>query len=390
MNSRERVLATLKHKEPDKVPIDLGGTNVTSIERVAYDSLRQYLGMEPDPTPEISHVQQGTIYPNQDLLQRYAVDFRPVTMNRAPRWVATRRLPDGGWYDEYNIRWKKSLYYYDAITYPLASCTSEDLEQVAWPDPCDPMRVEGLRERARELYENTDYAVVADIMCRGPFEQACRLRGYDKFCLDLALDPAFAMTLLARITEMIIGLWDAYLGAVGDYVHVVCQGDDLGMQTGLFISPQMYCRFIKPCHRRIYDFIHSRTEAKVFMHSCGSVYDIVPEFIEAGVDILNPVQYKAARMDLARLKKEFGNDLCFWGGGMDTQRMLPDASPDEIEAEVRRTIEIMAPGGGYVFSPTHNIQPDISPDRLDKVYETALRHRCYPVCSRTAVPRTRN
>jgi len=156
---------------------------------------------------------------------------------------------------------------------------------------------------------------------------------------------------------------------------VVCQGDDLGMQTNLIISPKTYRQFIKPCHQRIYDVIHSRTEAKVFMHSCGAIYDIIPDFIEVGVDILNPLQYNAARMDLARLKKEFGNDLCFWGGGIDTQQILPNASLDEIEDEVQRTMEIMAPGGGYVFALTHNIQPDVTPDRLDKVYETVLKYR---------------
>jgi uroporphyrinogen decarboxylase len=151
------------------------------------------------------------------------------------------------------------------------------------------------------------------------------------------------------------------------------------MQTSLFISPKMYRQFIKPCHQRIYDIIHSKTEAKVFVHSCGSIYDIIPDLIEIGVDILNPLQYGAAKMDRARLKKEFGEDLCFWGGGIDVQQVLPNASLDEIEEEVQRTIEIMAPGGGYVFVPTHNIQPDVTPDRLDKVYETALKYRHYPI-----------
>lgn len=383
MNSRESVLTALSHKEPDKVPIDLGGTNVSSIEYVAYENLRQYLGMEPDPAPEISHIQQGTVYPMEDLLRHYEVDFRPVTMKKAPRWVVTKELPDGDWYDEYNIRWKKSLYYYDSITYPLADCTVEDLDKVAWPDPYDPIRAKGLREHARDLHENTDCAIVADIMCRGPFEQACKSRGYDRFCLDLALDARFTEALLDKITETIIGLWDVYLEAVGDYVQVVCQGDDLGTQIGLFISPKMYRQFIKPCHQRIYDFIHTKTEAKVFMHSCGSVYDIIPDFIEVGVDILNPLQYRTAKMDLARLKREFGDALCFWGGGIDTQQVLPNASREEIEEEIRRTIEIMAPGGGYVFAPTHNIQPDITPDRLDKVYETALKYCPYPVSGRS-------
>ncbi len=380
MKPRERIAAALDHQEPDQIPLDLAGTNVTGIVETAYANLRSYLGLAPDPEPEITHTQQGNVYPREDILQHYGVDCRLVTMKRAPRWVATRTLDNGDWYDEYDIRWRKALYYYDSITYPLAECTVEDLDGATWPDPRTSWRVEGLREQAKDLYENTDYAIVADIMCRGPFEQACKVRGYDKFCLDLALDPSFATALLEKITDTIIGLWEIYLDAVGDYVQVVCQGDDLGMQTGLFISPKMYRRFLKPCHTRIYDFIHARTQAKVFMHSCGSVYDIIPDYLEAGVDILNPVQYTAAKMDLARLKGEFGSELCFWGGGIDIQQVLPNASAEEIEKEVRRNIEIMAPGGGYVFAPTHNIQPDTEPARLDMAYRAALKYRRYSPC----------
>jgi uroporphyrinogen decarboxylase len=383
MNSRERVLTALDHKEPDKVPIDLASTTVTSITYIAYEQLREYLGMEPDPDPRISHIHQGTVYPMEDLFQHYEADFRTVFMKKSPRGFVAKETPDGSFYDEYNILWKKLAYDYSPVEPPLADSTVEDLDKATWPDPYDPERVEGLREEARALYENTDYAIVADIMCRGPFELAVKLRGYEQFLMDLHLDRKFAMALLDKITETVIALWDVYLGAVGDYVQVVCQGDDIGMQTGLFISPKMYRQFIKPCHQRIYDIIHSRTEAKVFVHSCGSIYDIIPDLIEIGVDILNPLQYGAAKMDRARLKKEFGQDLCFWGGGIDVQQVLPNASLDEIEEEVQRTIEIMAPGGGYVFVPTHNIQPDVTPDRVHKVYETALKHRRYPIAKRS-------
>lgn len=375
MNSRERVVMALNHKEPDRVPIDLASTTVTSITYPAYETLRQYLGMEPDPHFTMSHIHQGTVYPCEALFQRYEVDFRTVFMKKSPRGSIVKKMPDDSFYDEYNILWKKGAYDYSPVESPLAECTIEDLDKAVWPDPYDPERVDGLREEARELYENTGYAIVADIMCRGPFELAVKLRGYEQFLIDLHTDPKFVMALLDKITETVVALWDVYLEAVGEYVQVVCQGDDLGMQTNLIISPKTYRQFIKPCHQRIYDVIHSRTEAKVFMHSCGAIYDIIPDFIEVGVDILNPLQYNAARMDLARLKKEFGNDLCFWGGGIDTQQILPNASLDEIEDEVQRTMEIMAPGGGYVFALTHNIQPDVTPDRLDKVYETVLKYR---------------
>jgi uroporphyrinogen decarboxylase len=376
VNSRERALAALNHKVPDKVPIDLGATIVTAPTRIAYQNLRAYLGMEPDSSPRISHRQMDTVYPQEDFYQRYEVDFRAVYM-KGPWAFQPREMPDDSFYDEFNLRWKKASYYYDVVERPLADISVQELDKVAWPDPYDPGRVEGLREEARDLYHNTEYAIVADIMCLGPFEGAGFLRGYENFCVDLYWDTKFAEALLDKITDTAIALWDAFLTAVSDYIHVAAQGDDVGMQNSTYVSPEMYRKFIKPRQKRIFDFIHSKTEAKVFYHSCGSVYDLVPDFIDIGVDILNPVQRSAAKMDIVKLKKEFGKDLCFWGGGIDVQQVLPFASLEEIEEEVKRTLEVMAPGGGYVFVPSHNIQADVSPDRFHKAYETALKHRVY-------------
>jgi uroporphyrinogen decarboxylase len=157
----------------------------------------------------------------------------------------------------------------------------------------------------------------------------------------------------------------------------VAQGDDVGMQLGPFLSPEMYRQYVKPRHKRLFDFIHSKTDAKVFYHSCGSVYDLIRDFIEAGVDILNPVQTSAAKMNLADLKGDFGKDICFWGGGIDIQQQLPFFSPDEIEDEIKRVIDIMAPGGGFVFFPNHNIQADCAPESIDRVFQSVLRYRDY-------------
>ncbi|RPJ22650.1 MAG: hypothetical protein EHM33_22980 [Chloroflexi bacterium] len=158
-------------------------------------------------------------------------------------------------------------------------------------------------------------------------------------------------------------------------MDVVAQGDDLGTQRSLYISPKMMRKFVIPRLKKLYDFIHSRTKAKIFMHSCGSVYDAIPDLIEAGVEILNPVQRSAAKMDIATLKKEFGKQLSFWGGGIDVQQVLPYATLPQIEDEIKKTLDIMAPGGGYIFVASHNIQADVTPDRIDKMYETVLRLR---------------
>ena len=381
MNSRERVLAALNHKEPDKVPVDLGGTIVTTITRTAYHKLRQYLGMPPDGEPSISHRQMDTVYPKEDLARRYEVDFRTVSM-KGPWCFEPREMPDDSFYDEFNIRWKKASYYYDVVERPLADATTHDLARAVWPDPYDPGRVAGLKEEAKDLHENTDFAVVADIMCLGPFEGGCVLRGYEQFLTDLCWDPGFAEALLDKITETDIALWDVFLSAVGNTVQVVAQGDDVGIQTGPYVSPEMYRKFVKPRQRRIFDFIHSKTKAKVFYHSCGSVFDLIPDFVDIGVDILNPIQRSAKKMDIARMKKEFSSDLCFWGGAIDVQQVLPFASLAQIEEEVISTLDVMAPGGGYVFVPAHNIQADVTPDRIHQVYETALKHRDYAAMAR--------
>ncbi len=249
-----------------------------------------------------------------------------------------------------------------------------DLDGVQWPDPYDPGRLAGVREEARRLFEETDYLVVADIMCLGPFEGACFLRGYEQFCMDLYWNLDMAHAILDKVTETDIALWDLFLQNVDGYVQVVAQGDDLGTQRGTWIKPEMYRELIWPYHKRLYDFIHSRTKAKVFMHSCGSVFDLIPDLIEAGVQILNPIQRSAAKMDIATMKQEFGTELCFWGGGIDVQQVLPFATHERIRDEVAYSIDTLGKDGGYVFCPAHNIQPDVSPDRIDVMYRAALDH----------------
>ena len=261
-------------------------------------------------------------------------------MKKSPRGHAIKTMPDGSFYDEYDILWTKMEYDYSPGQAPLAGCSVEDLDGVTGPDPYDPARVQGLAAEAKALFEKTDKAIVADIMCRRPFELAVKLRGFEQFLMDMSLDRKFAMALLDKITEAIIALWEAYLNAVGPYVQVVCQGDDMGMQTNLVFSPKMYRQLIKPCRQRIYDFVHANTVAKVFMHSCGAIYDIIPDLIEVGVDALNPIQRDASRMEIGNLKKEFGAELCFWGGASTCSTSCAPAirtpSPRKSSAPSRR------------------------------------------------------
>lgn len=376
MNSRERIIATLNHKEPDKVPIDLNATNCTSLTKIAYENLRRYLGFAVDKDSNISTLVMNTVRAKEDLLEFYEIDTRCIYM-KDPLESSGETEENGSFGDIYGIRWRPASYYYDAVERPLKEGTIEELKRAKWENYFDKRKVQGLREKAKWIYKNTGYCLVTDIHSLGPFEGGCMLRGYENFLMDLCLNQKYATALLDKLTETAMVKWDMLLEEVGEYVQVVASGDDVGMQTSTYISPQMYRRFIKPLHKKIFDLVHSKTEAKVFLHSCGSVYDLIPDFIEEGVDILNPVQRSAAKMDIARLKKEFGKDICFWGGGIDVQKQLPFYSLKEIEEEVKKTIEIMAIGGGYIFFPSHNIQADVSPDRIDCLFKSAIKYRNY-------------
>ena len=375
MNSRERVLKALNHEEPDMVPVDMGSTENTTLCRLAYINLREYLGMSPDSDPYVINRMMDSVFPKEDLLGKYEIDFRAVCPSSAYQ-PKIEELQDG-FIDEYKIRWKKASYYYDMVEHPLAEKTLDDLENALYADPYIEERKIGLREQAKDLYENTDYCITVGHIAMGPFEMSGNMRSYEKFLMDMYIDPDYANALLDKNLENTIGFWDVFLEEVGEFVQVVCQGDDLGTQIGPWISPKMYREWIKPRHKELFDFIRSKTNAKIFLHSCGSVYDLIPDLIEIGVEALNPVQVTAAKMDLKTLKEDFGKDICFWGGGIDTQEIIPNASLEELKDHVKETIDIMAPGGGFIWVPVHNIQSDIPPEKIDAAYQTVLENRKY-------------
>jgi len=381
MTPRERVIAALEHREPDRVPIDCGATMCSSLTGGASRNLKKHLHIE-EAEDKVTCVLNDSVALSQKVLNLFEIDFRTVRM-KGPDSTAAGRVAgasvektENGIYDEFGTLWKKTSFDYVPVGFSLEHATVSDLGTFPWPDPENPGRIKGVREEAKRLYDETAYAVVSDFICGGPFEQAQRIRGFERFMLDLAVDQQFAHTLLGHLTDNAIGFWDVMLSHVGEYVDVVCQGDDLGMQTGLQISPEMYRKFIKPCHRRLFSFIHKRTDAKLWLHTCGSVYDIIPDLIEVGVDALNPVQTSAANMELWRLKKDFGMDITFWGGGIDIQR-FPTMSIEEVKREVTAALEIMAPGGGYVFAASHNILPDTSGESIYTAFMTAIENGEY-------------
>lgn len=382
MNSRERVLTALNHKEPDRVPFDMGGTVVTGISATAYKKLRAHLGLPP-VQPTIVDIFQQIARVDDDVMDRFGVDVK----NISPRSSATFQIEikDGGDYtcfhDEFKIGWrmpKDGGLYYDMFEHPLAGTITEaDVDRFPWPDPHDPARFAGLREAALKVMNEEQRAVVVGSMSAGIMEVYAWTRSFKDYFTDFAADEKLAGKFMDRIVEMQLAYWDRMFDTIGDAIDVAGTADDFAGQAGMLISPRTYRKLCKPRHRELFDFIKKRSRARIFFHSCGAIRPVIPDLIEIGVDILNPVQVSAAGMDSAELKREFGLDLTFWGGGVDTQRVLGGGTPQEVREEVRRRLDDLMPGGGFVFNTVHNIQADVPPENILAMWETLREYGVY-------------
>jgi len=374
MNSRERVIKTLNHEEPDRIPIDIGAP-VTSFHIESYMNLRKYLGLPLNEVKIIDHVMQA-VKVEEDILQRFYSDTRHVFIKPAKK---TKKINNLIYEDEWGIRTAKpkSSHYFDMVEHPLAKATTDDLEKFNWPDPTDTIRVEGLKDEAKKLYETTSFALVLNGFSETFFGLPSWLRGHQQFYMDLLLNPEFVNKLLDKLLHYWKTLAEIVLELIGEYVQVVRVADDLGMQKGLLISPQLYQKFIKPRQKQFYSFLKARTNAKLLIHSCGSIYEIIPDLIEIGVDAINPVQVSAKNMDSLKLKNEFGDKLSFWGGSCDTQTILPHKTPVEVEREVRKRMSDFSPGGGFIFASIHNIQYDVPPENICALFDTAFKAGAY-------------
>jgi uroporphyrinogen decarboxylase len=268
-------------------------------------------------------------------------------------WGVVRRRPPG-------------CHYYELEHSPLAGEVSlADIARFPLLDPADPGRFRGLRERAEQLHR-TDYAVMFNARFH-LVHQTQYLRGFEDWYLDLGSNPDRFRCLMEAVLEVLIALNRPALKAVGDLIDIVSFGDDVGLQDRPVCSVPMYRRLIRPFHERVVAEIRAHTRAKIFYHTCGSVYRYIDDFIGMGIDALNPVQVSAANMEPARLKREFGGRIAFWGG-VDTQHLLPHGSPDDVRREVRRLFEIMGQGGGYVLGAVHNVQPDVPPENIQALF----------------------
>lgn len=372
MTPRERLLTALAHRQPDRVPTDLGGP-VTGIAVKAYQEVLEYLGLEEDII--ISDQKQQLALPSDEVLQRLAVDTRYLLPGAPQSWTLDIHEDETGhtYVDEWGITVrmpKENGYYFDMVAHPLADLDTADLAHYPWPDMRDPGYTEGLAERARDLYEKTDYALVTR-NAGSIFERAWNLRGLENFLIDMMTDEAFVHALMDKLLELNMAFLAEYLGAIGRYIQVVALSDDLGTQRGPMISPELYLRFVKPRQKELFAFVKERTDACVFFHTCGSVYRFIPDLIEVGVDALNPVQVSAAEMDTRRLKDEFGDRLSFWGA-VDTQQVLPFGTPNDVREEVRQRIGDLGTNGGYVLGAVHNIQAEVPAENIVAMYEEAV------------------
>jgi len=400
MDARERVMAAIGHEPVDRVPMDFGAMRSTGIMAIAYNKLKNHLGFGHLPKTKVYDVMQQLAEPDLEVVDCLGGDvvqvhrlapafgakitewredilpdgseclvpesFRPVVLENGDRVILDggreiARMPAGGLYYEFSY-------------FPLADArTPSDIEKRGWP-LISQEEVLFLKQQAERWRRETDKAILGafggNILESGQFDF-----GWGEFMVRLCADRKLVEYYLDRLVEWHLENLELYLGAVGDKIDIIQMGDDLGTQQGLQLSPEMYRQLIKPRHRKVYQYMHEHSDVKVFLHSCGSIVEIIPDLIEIGVDILNPVQTTARGMEPETLKRNFGKDITFWGGGCDTQHVLPFGTVEDVKRDVEERLRIFAGGSGYVFTQIHNILADVAPEKVVAMYETAKGFR---------------
>jgi uroporphyrinogen decarboxylase len=366
------------------VPYDLAGTTVTGISKKAFIRAMQHRELSVDfEQKEVDPIQQ-IVTPVEETLRILKSDTRRIGARRVPGFESRLRVRNGirEVTDDWGCLWRmdesKDLYY-NQMSYPLEpfSSLSEGLKKYRSPEPED--HADQIRNDLSEQVTNTGgYGVIADRNCAGLTEMSMRLRGYEKWYMDTVLDPSGVESLLEKILEHKFKYWDLVIdwleeNGLQERISVVSECDDLGTQTSTILEPDYLRKAVIPGFERLWSHIrHRMPHVKIFMHTCGSVRELLPDLIEAGLDIYNPVQFTAANMDLKGLKKDFGKDLVFWGGGVDTQATLRQSSPEKVKDEVKEIIDIMAPGGGFVYTTIHNIQEDVPAENFWAMWDTLM------------------
>jgi uroporphyrinogen decarboxylase len=396
MNSRERIMAAINHEPTDRVPIDFGAMRSTGIMAIAYNNLKKHLGFDHLPKTKVYDIMQQLAEPDPEVVDYFGGDvvqvhrlapafgarltawredtlpdgseclvpesFRPVLLPNGDRIIIENgreiaRMPAGG-------------LYYDMTYFPLGDARSTtDIDRMDWPLISEE-EVFFLKDQARRYRAETDKAILGEF--GGNIVETGQSHfGWGEFMVRMIADSKLIEYYLDRLVEFHLENLRIYIEAMGEDIDIIQMGDDLGTQQSLQMHPDMYREIIKPRHRKIYRYVHDHSDLKVFLHSCGSIVSILPDLIEIGVDVLNPVQTSAAGMDLAVLKKNFGDHITFWGGGCDTQHVLPFGSVEEVKRDVEQRLRTFTEGSGYVFTQTHNIMADVPPEKVLAMYLTA-------------------
>jgi len=375
MLPRNRVLEALNHREPDRIPRDLGSLESTLHPTVA-SKLYNYFGIDEAVT--VMDQRTRSVSLSEIVLEKFNIDTRWVYMKPAQAAKEKiQRLRDGlhitdDWGMEFVIHPGESNPEYRR--FPLSNAVDkDDIEKHSWPDPYDPERLSGLREEAKQFH---DRGFAVGISFGGVWERSWYVRGLDQIMIDLAINPAFAAALLWKISDIQTRMYDFILQEIGEYLSIVCFSSDMGTQSSLLVSPDLWRKYIRPVEEEHVKLFKRRTKAKIAHHTCGSVRKLIPEYIEMGIEILNPIQTTTAGMDPYELKREFGQDICFWGG-VDTQSVLPFGSPEEVAKNVQKMIDAFSPGSGYLFATSQNILDDIPLENIMTMYKTLNNYGSY-------------
>lgn len=401
MNSRERVLASIKHVEPTKVPVDMGSNPSSGISAIAYSNLIKHLGKDHLPV-QIYDVVQQLAQPHDEIIDLFGIDVLDIgrTFNTSPqdwkttvlanghdafypKWFNPEKDESGNWIARHTsgldiAKMPSGATFFDQTRYPWVDAYPEDFSSLddamskvlwsafvhsPWDNADSPDFWQELRKRTLHLRETSDKALMVVVGCN-LFEWGTFIRRMDNFMMDLYLDPVNVEKLLDAFLERHLITLEKVCEAVGDVVDVVRFGDDLGAMNGPFMDPDLYRQIFKPRHKQLCDYVKNNSNMSTFLHSCGSIYQLIPDLIEAGFDILNPMQTQCTNMEPEKLKNEFGKEITFWGGGIETVGTLNAKSTDEVRAEVLNRLEILSKGGGYVFNTVHNIMPDVPPENI--------------------------
>ena len=374
MTSRERVLTALHHKTPDRVPIDFGGTENSSIIKEGYDKLIQHIGFEQNKI-EFLDMMMRSVKVAEEIQEYFETDFRGVFPSRT---LPIKWVNDYTYIDQWGIKWtkKENIFYYEQVNYPLAGDINiKDILNYNWPNPDEIAINEDLNKMAKKMREETDKALVLSLPA--PIIHTTQyLRGFEDWYMDCAGNVQLLETLFDKVLEINMAIAEKILKQAAKHVDIIKMADDIGMQTGLQVSPDFFRKIIKPRFKKYTDLIRKfAPDTIIHIHSCGSIEAILKDFIEIGINVINPVQVSAKNMDPKTLKSRYGNDLSFWGA-IDTQSVLNRMDEAEVKKEVEKTIDILGENGGYILSAVHNIQPDVPPENIVAMFEYAKKYKC--------------